>query len=731
MFKKRTRYGGVVRSACAVFTSFALVVSLNPASAFAAGEADVASSGIISASQDLTQLDAAANAGDLGERNFGYHPETKAVKSVHDANEVQDSVELQAALPSKYDSRSKGYITPIRDQASFGTCWAFASIQAAEASILAHGQASNAKSLDLSERHLAYFTYHNASDPLGNTAGDETTSINYDYSSSFSDPYLDMGGNNGIASNILTSWQGTASEGTASYQELLSALNKYGKTDTFLSKTALPESIAYAKDKYHVEQVSRIAMSDRDSVKRAIMKNGAVATSVYWNPYYVNESNATLYNYGTASFNHAITLVGWDDSYSRTNFGYSDWYRPSNDGAWLLRNSWGTGAGKKGYYWVSYEDYALNSYFAQAYAYKMGKSDNYDNVYQYDGTAYDGSSSVNSGGSIANVFTATGNKAKGAGEKLQAVGFQLQDVNVDYKVQIYLNPKSGNPTSGRPVLASPVTGHTKYEGYYTVKLPNPVVIPEGTKYAVVVTLSHSDGSIVSFGIDTSDNWGWARFDSSAKAGQSFRRYLPGDSWDDMGSDGSTNVRLKAYSSNVSASVVQSTVAGKKKGYSFKSKTVSYNGKKQTLKYSGKLPAGVSVSYSNNGKKAIGKYKVKATFRYGSVVLAKKSAYLTVKQGKQKLVVPKRQLSKSVSYWDTRWSSCQTSKVRIKGAKTKLAYKKVSGSRCLFIGKTSGKIVVRKGVSQGNYKIKVKATAVGNKKTYARASKTFTVTVHVR
>ena len=461
------------------------------------------------------------------------------------------------------------------------------------------------------------------------------------------------------------------------------------------------------------------------------MKNGAVATSVYWNPYYVNESNATLYNYGTASFNHAITLVGWDDSYSRTNFGYSDWYRPSNDGAWLLRNSWGTGAGKKGYYWVSYEDYALNSYFAQAYAYKMGKSDNYDNVYQYDGTAYDGSSSVNSGGSIANVFTATGNKAKGAGEKLQAVGFQLQDVNVDYKVQIYLNPKSGNPTSGRPVLASPVTGHTKHEGYYTVKLPNPVVIPEGTKYAVVVTLSHSDGSIVSFGIDTSDNWGWARFDSSAKAGQSFRRYLPGDSWDDMGSDGSTNVRLKAYSSNVSASVVQSTVAGKKKGYSFKSKTVSYNGKKQTLKYSGKLPAGVSVSYSNNGKKAIGKYKVKATFRYGSVVLAKKSAYLTVKQGKQKLVVPKRQLSKSVSYWDTRWSSCQTSKVRIKGAKTKLAYKKVSGSRCLFIGKTSGKIVVRKGVSQGNYKIKVKATAVGNKKTYARASKTFTVTVHVR
>ena len=66
-----------------------------------------------------------------------------------------------------------------------------------------------------------------------------------------------------------------------------------------------------------------------------------------------------------------------------------------------------------------------------------------------------------------------------------------------------------------------------------------------------------------------------------------------------------------------------------------------------------------------------------------------------------------------------------------GAKTALTYKKVSGSNRLAINKTTGKITVKKGTAKGSYKIKVKASAANNSKTYAAASKTFTVTVRVK
>lgn len=35
--------------------------------------------------------------------------------------------------------------------------------------------------------------------------------------------------------------------------------------------------------------------------------------------------------------NHAVSIIGWDDNYSKDNFST----KPTNNGAWIIRNSYG------------------------------------------------------------------------------------------------------------------------------------------------------------------------------------------------------------------------------------------------------------------------------------------------------------------------------------------------------------------------------------------------------
>lgn len=64
----------------------------------------------------------------------------------------------QEDLPSQYDLRDKGVVTPVRLQSPWSSCWAFAGIAAAETSIISDLGAP--ASLDLSEKHLAWFGMH-------------------------------------------------------------------------------------------------------------------------------------------------------------------------------------------------------------------------------------------------------------------------------------------------------------------------------------------------------------------------------------------------------------------------------------------------------------------------------------------------------------------------------------------------------------------------------------------
>ena len=60
------------------------------------------------------------------------------------------------------------YVTSVKNQRPFNTCWGFAATSAAETSILGQGlvyEGINASNFDLSEKQLAYFAHTHINDP--------------------------------------------------------------------------------------------------------------------------------------------------------------------------------------------------------------------------------------------------------------------------------------------------------------------------------------------------------------------------------------------------------------------------------------------------------------------------------------------------------------------------------------------------------------------------------------
>ena len=76
------------------------------------------------------------------------------------------------------------------------------------------------------------------------------------------------------------------------------------------------------------------------------------------------------------------------------------------------------------------------------------------------------------------------------------------------------------------------------------------------------------------------------------------------------------------------------------------------------------------------------------------------------------------------------SAKSVSAVRVSGAKTRLTYKKLSGSKKLSINKKTGKIKVKKGTGKGTYSIKLRVRAAGSDD-YRKAEKTLTVKIRVK
>ncbi len=418
----------------------------------------------------------------------------------------------RSALPASYNLGVLGKSTTVKNQDPWGSCWAFGALSSLESSQLnGSSGSSEASSPDYSERQLAWFAYETqTADSVKVSAADsDQAGEGSTYSES---GRLDKGGNMPQAVSLLAAWQGAAKEDDVPYQNEAGNTSKTGIWKVEADKRNLSAvhlqdadflGSPAAFDKYDntglpaADAAYIYNSAATEDIKTALMNSGAVAIAYYadqsipggdQNGEYFNYTNYCQYVDVLSSStvqNHGVSIVGWDDDYASTNF--KEGRQPEGNGAWLVKNSWGSDWGLNGYFWLSYYDRTID----QVTSYHGEGTDNYDNNYQYD---YLGLASAmqfqphDQEVGIANVFTAKGS------EEIQAVSAVTLVPGSAVSVKIYKIPAGmdGPVPSGAQLIAEKTETIT-YGGYHTIKLDAPAAIGAGEKFSVVEVIKGGDG----------------------------------------------------------------------------------------------------------------------------------------------------------------------------------------------------------------------------------------------
>lgn len=492
-------------------------------------------------------------------------------ESAGDAGLYKDPTIRATASEAKYDPRETvpDSLPAVRNQGGYGACWAQSALACVEINLIKNGEADN--SIDLSEFQTAYYTRYTKTDaewadPLGGMLGDGYWYADYSSTANF----LKAGGNHSEAALTMVNWKGLAQEtdtnGWKYNYDNASALVAAAQS----GGGAFKKDKAYGDNYAHLTDYRKIPMSDRNAVKTIVSGYGAAAISYcaiqkYGTgaEYYDDVYNEATFAYYISSdvwskirtTNHGITIVGWDDNYSASNFATT----PEGDGAWICRNSWGAGWGDGGYFYLSYYD---NSIYQNGYAYAatLAASD-CNNNYQYDGAQSRCTFALDK---AANVFT-----AKKTSETLKAVYFETGAASLKYKVSVYKDlTDTSNPESG--TLVSEASGTTDYIGGYRVNLNTPVDLLQGDVFSIVVDLDTGSSKSAVYVSDYKDSdYGSNTYYNTINAGESFCMNIYTAQWDDLKDYFSNinigNVHIKAFTADNSGSrvnAVQSVVLDK-------------------------------------------------------------------------------------------------------------------------------------------------------------------------
>jgi C1A family cysteine protease len=198
--------------------------------------------------------------------------------------------------PPKFDWRNRGGCTPIKNQGHCGSCWAFGTVGPLESII----KITEGKTVDLSEQFLVSCN--------NNGWGCQGGFWAHDY-------HLDPGAV--MEEDFPYVAQNKPCGGPYEHRYKI-------------------QEWRYIDDDQNPRTVPGV-----DAIKEAIVNYGPISVAVSVNSAFQSYSSGVFNQDSSGSVNHAVVLVGWDDNKGK-------------NGAWILRNSWGTGWGLDGYMYIEY-----------------------------------------------------------------------------------------------------------------------------------------------------------------------------------------------------------------------------------------------------------------------------------------------------------------------------------------------------------------------------------------
>lgn len=380
-------------------------------------------------------------------------------------NPLKLSKMLGATIDSSYSLRN---VIPenmvVKNQQETNSCWTFASIGTLESTLalMDYKNGKNPIVYDFSERHMEYATSKTFSDGINKNGFNRE---------------VGDGGNSYLFIPYLTNGTGAIAESEMKFinsEEKISLSNIANKTVI----TQVNDTIEFPSYYSPTDQI-------KQQIKEHIMNYGGIDAGIHG----ASLSDTTCYNNTTGAIycddsskygiNHEIVIIGWDDNYSKENFIESK--RPENNGAWIIKNSWGTGVGDNGFMYVSYEDVNIYSQLTGITNAQYGIT--YDNIYQYD--QYSGFLPI--GFTVPKIYLATVfDKKTTSSEYLTQVSIYAPEI---YTCKVYVNPNGTSKAMSDLQQVQLKTGESETfdAGYHTIEFLNPVQIT-GDNFVVVLEI---------------------------------------------------------------------------------------------------------------------------------------------------------------------------------------------------------------------------------------------------
>lgn len=380
-----------------------------------------------------------------------------------------------AALPSSYMTTYDD-LPKAQNQSVYGLCWAYATVDAVR----------------ISRQHLGYIsgTEDNYSAPFGAYAtfyaGAEHTPF-----LTAGIPWYNQGGNILLMTGSMLSWHGPVYASDYPMNEHAS-----------YTEEELSQSVTHVTG---FREIGHLYLCDRDSeewqtwltkLKTMIRDYGALAFG-YQARYLKNN---TLYN-ESGSANHANTLIGWDDEKET---------EAEKPGAFLFRNTWGTGYGDRGYAWISYYDATISD--VAAYITESTPDGEHEDteLYSYNDSNYHSwLSGTTTSAWYANLFTADQDVI------IDRIGFYVP-AGGQTTVEIRTGCPKNRPGGG--TLSATVTESSDVFGFFSVELDEPIELNQGKRFSLTAYTTDQDGNATPFFEGYS---GQSDEASTAGAGESF------------------------------------------------------------------------------------------------------------------------------------------------------------------------------------------------------------------